>query len=56
MPRAGESIEEWMGALENTPDTIQNEKKENEKLVKDNEEMITIIHEMDTSPTIHTPH
>jgi len=31
-------------------------KEENEKLVKDNEEMITIIHEMDTSPTIHTPH
>ena len=25
MPRAGESIEEWMGALEKTPDTKQKE-------------------------------
>ena len=31
-------------------------KEANEKLVKDNEDMIAILHEMDTSPTPHTPH
>ena len=30
-------------------------KAKNEQLSKDNEEMISILHEMDTSPTVHTP-
>ena len=31
-------------------------KTKNEQLTKDNEEMIAIIDEMDTSPIVHTPH
>jgi len=31
-------------------------KSKNEQLTKDNEDMISIIHEMDTSPILHTPH
>ena len=31
-------------------------KAKNEQLTKDNEEMIAIIDEMDTSPSVHTPH
>jgi len=31
-------------------------KAKNEQLTKDNEEMIGLLHEMDTSPSIHTPH
>ena len=31
-------------------------KTKNEQLTKDNEEMIGLLHEMDTSPSIHTPH
>ena len=31
-------------------------KAKNEQLTKDNEDMISIIHEMDTSPAVHTPH
>ena len=31
-------------------------KAKNEQLTKDNEEMIGLLHEMDTSPIVHTPH
>ena len=31
-------------------------KSKNNQLTKDNEEMIAIIDEMDTSPSVHTPH
>jgi len=31
-------------------------KAKNELLTKDNEEMIGLLHEMDTSPIVHTPH
>ena len=31
-------------------------KAKNEKLTKDNEEMIGLLYEMDTSPIVHTPH
>ena len=31
-------------------------KSKNEQLAKDKEEMISLLHEMDTSPVVHTPH
>ena len=31
-------------------------KGKNDKLTKDNEEMIGLLHEMDKSPSVHTPH
>jgi len=31
-------------------------KTKNEELMKDNQEMISLLDEMDTSPIVHTPH
>ena len=31
-------------------------KTKNAQLIKDNEDMIVLLHEMDTSPIVHTPH